>query len=77
MALLQGSCQTGGNLVCCDISVEGHIWMAIHTGGVRGEGVPLVTWRGLQGHFAHEKQDPTLCLCLGPYGGPKGGGRFS
>ena len=34
----------------------------------------------LQGYLAHKKQpppeDPTAGLCLGPYGGPIGGGQF-
>ena len=28
----------------------------------------------LQGYLAHKKQTPTAALCLGPYGGPGGGG---
>ena len=34
----------------------------------------------LQGYLAHIKKnhpsDPTVALCLGPYGGPRGGGSF-
>jgi len=26
----------------------------------------------LQGYLAHKKQDPTVGLCLGPYGSPRG-----
>ena len=35
----------------------------------------------LQGYLAHQDtpspQDPTVALCLGPYGGPRGWGGFS
>ena len=40
----------GGNLGCGDISVEGRIWMASHTGEVRGEGVlgVIFRWQAIQ-----------------------------
>jgi len=39
-----------GNAGCGIISVEGHIWIASHTGVVRGEGVlnVIVGWQAIQ-----------------------------
>ena len=39
-ALPRGSCQTGGNVGCGDISVEGHTWMESHTFSVQQVLIP-------------------------------------